>query len=196
MAVVEVDDGRFLPVFEPVVAGDLAVVFIHFPVALFPGVKLARPQPQPGEQGLGGQLGAVRPVADVIHDLVARVMGNPASVQSSPLGFFCLDVLLHQFGDDFVLVGQLGLELLDAAVLGLLDAAIATVLDGSLEGLVGLGQDSVDPGMNLTRLQAKLFGKGRNRFLSSKMPANDLGLLLGGETTTGTTHGISPVRLY
>ncbi len=59
------------------------------------------------------------------------------------------------------LLAELGLELLDAAVLGLLDAAIATVLDGSLEGLVGLGQDNVDPGMNLTRLQAKLFGKGR-----------------------------------
>jgi hypothetical protein len=35
-----------------------------------------------------------------------------------PIGFFCLDVLLHQFSNDFVLVDQLGLKLIDLPLLG------------------------------------------------------------------------------
>lgn len=80
MAVVEVDDGGMLPVFEPVVAGDLAVVLVDLAVAVFPGVELAGRQFEPGEEGFGGGFGAVGPVADVVDHGVAGVMGNPASL--------------------------------------------------------------------------------------------------------------------
>ena len=80
-----------------------------------------------------------------------------------PKLFFCFDVLLEEFGDDLVLVGQLGFEQFDAAFPGLLDAA---VLRGPLEGLVGLGQHGVDPGVNLAGLQAELLGQGGNGLLA------------------------------
>ncbi len=76
MAVVILHDGGLLPVFEPVVAGKLAVVLIHFSVALLPRVELARGQFQPGEKRSGGCFSALGPVADVVHHLVPRVMGN------------------------------------------------------------------------------------------------------------------------
>lgn len=43
---------------------------------------------QPAEQPFRGQLGPPGPVSDVIHDLVACVVGNPNSLQSSPSSFF------------------------------------------------------------------------------------------------------------
>ena len=61
------------------------------------------------EQLSGRQFGTLGSVADVIDDLVSRVVGNPASFQSSASSFFGEDVGLHQFTDDFVLLEELGL---------------------------------------------------------------------------------------
>ncbi|MFV0442004.1 MAG: hypothetical protein ACK5Q5_00380, partial [Planctomycetaceae bacterium] len=69
MPVVEVDDGGPLPVLEPVVARNLAVVLVDFAVAILPGVVLASTEFEPAKELLGGGLGARGPVADVIHDL-------------------------------------------------------------------------------------------------------------------------------
>src|SRR5579872_6129237 len=88
MAVVEVKNGLFFPVLEPGIARDLAVVFIDFAVALLPVVELAGAQREPAQEPAGRQLRAHGPVADVVHDLVARIVGNPASLQSSPVAFF------------------------------------------------------------------------------------------------------------
>lgn len=84
----EIDDGSFFPVFEPPVAGDPAVVFVDLAVAFLPVIELARADSQPGDEAVSGDLGPFRPVADVVDDLVARVVGNPGSGQSSPSSFF------------------------------------------------------------------------------------------------------------
>ena len=91
----KLQNGGPLPCFEPMIAGDLAVVFIDLAIPVFPGVELAGGTAnidwgQPGEDGLGGCFGAIGPVTDVFHHLVACVMGNPTSVQSSPSSFFDL----------------------------------------------------------------------------------------------------------
>jgi len=79
MSVVVVEDGLFLPILKPPIARHLAVVLVGHAVAPFPIVKLTRTEPQPAEQAFGRQLGAVRPMADVINDFVARIMRNPAA---------------------------------------------------------------------------------------------------------------------
>src|SRR5262249_61073347 len=59
-------------------------------VALPPTVELRGRDPQPGDESSGGDLGALRPVADVIDDGGADVVGNPGFAQSSPCSFFSL----------------------------------------------------------------------------------------------------------
>src|SRR6185437_10547837 len=88
MAVLVVQDDLFLPALQPRVAGDLSIVLVDLPVPLLPSMELAGPERQPAEEPAGRQLGPHGPVVDVIDDLVAGVMGNPASFQSSPLAFF------------------------------------------------------------------------------------------------------------
>ena len=83
----EIEDRLLLPRFEPPVARDLAVVFVGLAVATFPIVELARAERQPAEQTFGGQFRAPRPMVEVVDDFVARVVGNPAALQRSPLVF-------------------------------------------------------------------------------------------------------------
>ena len=90
ISVVELEDGLSLPSFEPVIPGDLAIALIGLAIPVFPGVELAGGQIEPSQDGLGRSLSPIGPVADVIDHLVASVMGNPTSVQSSPRSFFDL----------------------------------------------------------------------------------------------------------
>jgi hypothetical protein len=76
---VEVEDRLLLPGFQPIVAGDQRVVLVDLAVALPPIVKLARAQREPTDEPFDGQLGAIRPMVDEVDDLVAGVVGNPAS---------------------------------------------------------------------------------------------------------------------
>src|SRR5579863_2034718 len=87
-ALVEVQNGLLLPLFEPVIPGDHGVVFIGLAVALAPGEELAARQFEPTQEPLGGQLGLLAPGAHEIHHGIAHVMGNPAAVQGSPSSFF------------------------------------------------------------------------------------------------------------
>ena len=80
MGVVVVEDGLLFPILEPPIARHLAVMLVGLAIARFPIVKLARAEPQPAQQAFGRQLGANRPVADVIDDFVARVVRNPAAL--------------------------------------------------------------------------------------------------------------------
>jgi hypothetical protein len=57
----------------------MAVVFVGFAVAILPGVELARADADPTHELSGGDAGAFVVVPDVVDDLVAGVMGNPAS---------------------------------------------------------------------------------------------------------------------
>src|SRR5690606_20460583 len=88
MPVVIVEDGLLFPVLQPPVARRLAVVLVDLAVAIFPLVELAGGELQPAEQTFGRKFGACLPVLHVVDHLVARVVGNPTSVQSSPLAFF------------------------------------------------------------------------------------------------------------
>ena len=84
----EADDRLLLPVFEPPVARHPAVVFVPLAVAILPVVELALADAQPADELPGRNLRALVPTAHVIDHFVAGVVGNPTSVQSSPMDFF------------------------------------------------------------------------------------------------------------
>src|SRR4029078_7048264 len=88
MPVMEVKNGLLFPIFEPEVARHFAVMLVDFAVAVPPGVKLAGADPQPADELLGRQFGALLPVIDVIHYFVADIVGNPDAFQRSPNSFF------------------------------------------------------------------------------------------------------------
>jgi hypothetical protein len=79
MTRVVIDDGRFFPVGQPVIARHQAVVFIRLAIALAPVVELAAADAQPGDQRLVRQFRSRVPVANVVDDFIARVVGNPTS---------------------------------------------------------------------------------------------------------------------
>ena len=83
---VEVEDGFFLPVLQPPIAGDQRVVLVGQAVAS-PVVELARGDSQPCDEPLDRNLGAAGPLANVIDDRVANVVGDPGAGQSSPSSF-------------------------------------------------------------------------------------------------------------
>ena len=80
MGSVVIKDGGLFQIFQPPVARHLAVVLVELAVAAFPIVKLARAQFQPAQQAFGRQFSAIRPALDIIDNLVASVVGNPASL--------------------------------------------------------------------------------------------------------------------
>src|SRR5262249_11952380 len=84
----EVEDGLLLLVVEPVVARDPGVVLVGLAVAVLPGVPLGGGEGQPAQEAGDGDAGLVGPAVDEVDDLVAGVVGNPASFQSSPSAFF------------------------------------------------------------------------------------------------------------
>ena len=88
--VVKLDDGLLFPVFEPPVAGNPAVMLVDLAVALPPVIELAQANSDPLDDLLGRDLRPVRPIANVVDDLIASVVGNPGSSQSSPRTFFSL----------------------------------------------------------------------------------------------------------
>jgi hypothetical protein len=80
MLKVKIDDGPAFPRLEPVVAGDLAVVLIRFPVPLAPLVERSLGNGEPLEELFDGDFSLGLPVMDVVDQAVACVRGNPASV--------------------------------------------------------------------------------------------------------------------
>jgi hypothetical protein len=77
---VEVADRLLLVVLQPVVARDPTVVLVGLAVTVLPGVPLGGGQAKPDEEAQNGDTGFVGPAVDEINDLVAGVVGNPASV--------------------------------------------------------------------------------------------------------------------
>ena len=84
----EPDDGLFLPILQPEIAGNPAVVLVHLAVAFPPVVILARGDVEPHNEPPGADLGLLRPAPDEIHDLIPRVVRDPDPGQSSPSVFF------------------------------------------------------------------------------------------------------------
>src|SRR6478672_10287405 len=82
------DDGLLLPILQPEVAGNPAVVPVHLPITFPPVVELAGSDVEPPDEPPGADLGLLRPAPDEIHDLVPRIVRNPDPGQSSPSVFF------------------------------------------------------------------------------------------------------------
>src|SRR5579872_4859687 len=84
----EADNGLLLPVLQPEIAGNPAVVLVHLAVPFPPVVELAGGDVEPPDEPPGADLGPFRPAPDKIHDLVPRVVRDPDPGQSSPSVFF------------------------------------------------------------------------------------------------------------
>src|SRR2546430_8273428 len=84
----EADDDLLLPLLQPEVAGNPAVVLVHLAIAVPPVVELAGCDIEPPDESPGADLGLLRPAPDEIHDLIPRVVRNPDPGQSSPVPFF------------------------------------------------------------------------------------------------------------
>src|SRR5215472_11375332 len=85
---VERNDRLLLPIVQPKVLGNPAVMLIHLAVPLAPAVELAGRNVEPPDETPGADLGLPRPAPDEIHDLVPRIVRNPDPGQSSPTLFF------------------------------------------------------------------------------------------------------------
>ncbi len=66
----------------------MSVVGMRSSVMLSPEAVLAGRQADPAEQLLDPQIGADRPLTDIVNHLVTRIGGKPATFQGSPIGFF------------------------------------------------------------------------------------------------------------
>src|SRR5882724_1126479 len=84
----EADDRLLLPILQPEIAGNPAVVLVHLAVAFPPVVELAGGDIEPHDEAPGADLRLLRPAPDEIHDLVPHVVRNPDPGQSSPSVFF------------------------------------------------------------------------------------------------------------
>ena len=73
----EIDDGFFLPLLQPEIAGDPTVVFVDPAIALSPVIELAGGYAQPIDEPSGADLGLLRPTPDEIHNLVSHVVRYP-----------------------------------------------------------------------------------------------------------------------
>jgi hypothetical protein len=61
------------------VARHPGIVLVDLTVAFLPVVELAGAQLDPAEETAGGDLGLVAPGADEVDELIARIVGNPAT---------------------------------------------------------------------------------------------------------------------
>src|SRR6516162_1582965 len=85
---VERNDRLLLPILQPKVPGNPAVMLVDLAVSLAPAVELAGCNVVPPDETPGADLGLCRPAPDEIHDLVPRFVRNPDPGQSSPTLFF------------------------------------------------------------------------------------------------------------
>ena len=84
-------------------------------------------------------------------------------------------MLLHQLGDDLVLLDELGLKPLDELRLKLLCAGWPACR--ALQSTLSLIEHVLDPGVDLAGLKAELVGQVGNRFFATDMATDDLSLL-------------------
>ena len=84
----EADDGLLLPILQPEIAGNPAVVLVYLAVAFPPVVELAGGDVQPPDELPSADLGLLRLAPDEIQDLVPCIVRNPDAGQSSPRLFF------------------------------------------------------------------------------------------------------------
>src|SRR5712664_2396679 len=68
--------------------GEPSRVLVHLAVAIPPVVELAGGDVEPPNEPPGADLGLLRPAPDEIHDLIPRIVRDPAPGQSTPMSFF------------------------------------------------------------------------------------------------------------
>src|ERR1041385_478867 len=73
----EADDRLLLPILQPEIAGNPAVVLVHFAVAFPPVVELAGSDVEPHDKPSGADLGLLRPAPAKVNDLIPRIVRNP-----------------------------------------------------------------------------------------------------------------------
>jgi hypothetical protein len=84
----ERNDRLLLPILQPELPGNPAVVLVDAPVTLAPAVELAGCDVEPPDEPPGADLSLFRPAPDEIYDLVPRIVRDPDPGQSSPTLFF------------------------------------------------------------------------------------------------------------
>src|SRR6185369_1837303 len=85
---VESDDRLLLPILQPEIPRNPAVVLVHLAIPFAPAVELTGRYAEPANESPGADLGLLRPAPDEIHDLVPRVVWHPEPFQISPRLFF------------------------------------------------------------------------------------------------------------
>src|SRR4030066_62043 len=124
--------------------------------------------------------------------------GEPNVRSEFPTGFFCADVLLHQLGDHFVLLTQLGLLALEL----LLQVLHASLGDrgglppppGPLQGPRRVLEETPLPLIDLVRLDAVLVTQVRDGDLLDQIPLQDGSLLVGAKVPSLGRHRILLVQ--
>src|SRR3954465_15526246 len=84
----KIHDCLLLPILQPEIPRNPAIVLVHLAIALAPVVALTGRDAEPSNESPGADLSLVRPAPDEIHDLVPRVVRHPNPVQISPRLFF------------------------------------------------------------------------------------------------------------
>src|SRR3974390_319719 len=84
----EIHDGFFPPRFQPKIAGDPPIMFVHATVTRSPVVELAGADAQPVDESSDAELGLFHPTPDEIHYQVPHIVRHPHFAQSSPRLFF------------------------------------------------------------------------------------------------------------
>jgi hypothetical protein len=83
----ESDDGLLLPLLQPKIPANPAVVLVRLAIAWSTVVELAGGDVESFDEPSGADLALLGPAPDEIHDLVPRVVWNPDPGQSSPSVF-------------------------------------------------------------------------------------------------------------
>jgi hypothetical protein len=73
----ERNDGLLLPLLQPEVPGNPAVMLVDLAVPLAPAVELAGCDVEPRDEPPDADLSFFRPAPDEIYDLVTRIVRNP-----------------------------------------------------------------------------------------------------------------------
>ncbi len=100
-------------------------------------------------------------------------------------------MLLHEFREDFVFALQLGLELLDPALLGILEGFGPAI---ALEGSMAVLEELLLPAIEQIGADAQLIAEIGDRRLFKQVAFEDGDLLGSGKMPTCLVHGKPPSR--
>src|ERR1700682_5824511 len=181
----EGNDGLALLVSKPMISRNEGVVFVGFAVPFAPCVELPPRDADPTDEAVGRDFRLLRPISDEVDDRVSCVMGNPATRQRSPSSFFrfTYSAEISAITPSFLLSRSLS-RATSAASFFLAPARSRRCRT------VQRGRQVVKrlplPRIKETWLNAQLVAQLRYRHLLDHVAPKNIGLLLGGELTTGS----------